>query len=499
MGPDSTAGQPASSGNSTTILQLRSPDGDATGPPLDLPVSSTTEQLTTIVNELLGNEERLPYAFFLTSSRVEVTTELQAALSESSTGTEHVVSLTYQPQSLFRVRSVTRCTASLPGHTEAVLSAVFSPDSSQIASGSGDTTVRLWRPHSQLPDKTLAGHTNWVLTVSFSPDGEKLASASMDCTVRVWNPRTGEASSKPLKGHKKWITCLAWEPYHINAACSRLVSGSKDGSLRIWNVPRAASERTLGGHTASITCVKWAGDGHIYSTSQDRTIKVWNPATGLPVRNLGAHGHWVNTMALSSDYVLKCGAFVMFDEVVEKAGDKASRKITPEEAKSRYEKVTAAAGGKERLVSGSDDFTLLLWDGIDPGSSSTVSKALSPTARMTGHQQLVNEVCFSPDGVYIASASFDKSVRVWEAATGKFLATLRGHVGAVYRVVWSADSRLLLSASKDSTCKVWDVRTRKLKSDLPGHADEVYAVDWSADGKVAVSGGKDRVLKLWHH
>jgi len=72
---------------------------------------------------------------------------------------------------------------------------------------------------------------------------------------------------------------------------------------------------------------------------------------------------------------------------------------------------------------------------------------------MTGHQQLINDVKFSPDGRIIASASFDKSVKLWNSNNGTYIASLRGHVQAVYSVAWSADSRLLVSGSADSTLK----------------------------------------------
>ncbi len=144
----------------------------------------------------------------------------------------------------------------------------------------------------------------------------------------------------------------------------------------------------------------------------------------------------------------------------------------------------------ERLISGSDDFTMILWN-------PEVDR--KPICRMTGHQQLINDVKFSPDGRLIASASFDKSIKLWDGKTGKFIATLRGHVQQVYQLSFSSDSRLLVSGSADSTLKVWDLRVKKLLIDLPGHADEVYAVDWSPDGQKVASGGKDKVLKLWRY
>ena len=87
-------------------------------------------------------------------------------------------------------------------------------------------------------------------------------------------------------------------------------------------------------------------------------------------------------------------------------------------AKERFDK--SLVGGHERLVSGSDDFTMFLWEPYI---------AKKPLKRMTGHQQLVNQVEFSPCGQYIASASFDKSIKLWDGLNGKFITSFRGHVG----------------------------------------------------------------------
>ena len=71
-------------------------------------------------------------------------------------------------------------------------------------------------------------------------------------------------SSAP-QGHRKWITGLAWEPAHVRLPSRRVASGSRDGDLRVWDVARRATQFVLSGHTLAVTCVKWGGDGVIYS------------------------------------------------------------------------------------------------------------------------------------------------------------------------------------------------------------------------------------------
>ena len=443
---------------------------------LDLPINITVDKLQTICNALLQHEEPIPFAFYVND--VEVIDSLEKNIGENFSCSEDVLEIVYQPQAIFKVRAVTRCTGSLEGHKEAVISVAFSPDGQCLASGSGDTTVRFWDIYTQTPQFTCEGHKHWVLCISWSPCGRKLVSACKNGTILLWNPKTGEQIGRAMSGHKMWVTSLCWEPFHKNPECQYLVSASKDCDLRIWDTVRAQVVRILSGHTKSVTSVKWGGSGLIYSASQDRTIKVWRAEDGILCRTLEGHAHWVNTLALNVDYVLRTGPFHL--------GKNASETETSVEyAKKQYESI-----GEEILVSGSDDFTLYLWK---------PEKEKKSIARMTGHQQLINDVKFSPNGRVIASASFDKSIKLWESSTGTYIASLRGHVQVVYSIAWSADSRLLASGSADSTLKVWSMKTKKLCQDLPGHSDEVYVVDWSPDGLRVASGGKDKVLRLWQN
>ncbi|GMH61097.1 hypothetical protein TrRE_jg4006, partial [Triparma retinervis] len=307
------------------MVQLVSSTGTTTFPPIDVPINSTVPQLESLVHNLLNPDsdsdsdsdedevekkkkkkkkrkvESTPYAFYLsphvnpsgtneTPEDKELTTSLVDAIksfnnappkegSDSSSGppivsTERTLTVTFQPLAVYKVRPVTRCTDTMPGHTEAVLHVQYSPSGRHLASGGGDTTVRFWDTNTSLPKFTCQGHRNHVLTVSWSPCGTQFASGDKSGTLIIWDPKTGQ-SRWTYKAHSRWITGLSWEPMHRGASCERIATSSKDGLAKVFNVRLQRVEFTLSGHTDSVEAVKWGGEGLIYTASRDRTVKVW--------------------------------------------------------------------------------------------------------------------------------------------------------------------------------------------------------------------------------
>jgi ribosome assembly protein 4 len=97
----------------------------------------------------------------------------------------------------------------------------------------------------------------------------------MDGEVRLWQPHKGTASVALLKGHRKGITSLAWEPAHLALPCRRVASGGRDNVVKIWDAVHKKCTLTLSSHTNVVSAIKWGGDGLLYSASRDTSILVW--------------------------------------------------------------------------------------------------------------------------------------------------------------------------------------------------------------------------------
>jgi WD40 repeat protein len=142
------------------------------------------------------------------------------------------------------------------------------------------------------------------------------------------------------------------------------------------------------------------------------------------------------------------------------------------------------------LASGSEDRTVRIWD---VASGREVRSLV-----LTGHGLRVHNIIFSPDSRLLASGNADGTVRIWEVASGRQVHALKGHIDKVYSVAFSPDGALVASGSGDSRVILWDAVAGKEVRTLEGHKDAVFGVAFSPDGRLLASGSADKTLKLWN-
>ncbi|MEO8893517.1 MAG: serine/threonine-protein kinase, partial [Coleofasciculaceae cyanobacterium] len=126
------------------------------------------------------------------------------------------------------------------------------------------------------------------------------------------------------------------------------------------------------------------------------------------------------------------------------------------------------------------------------------TKTISVAKTITGHTSFINYLLISPDGQTLASASADKTIKLWNLATGKEIRTLRGHTSFVNYIVISPDGQTLASASADKTIKLWNLATGKEIRTLTSHTSFVNYLAISRDGQILVSASADKTIKLWN-
>jgi eukaryotic-like serine/threonine-protein kinase len=381
----------------------------------------------------------------------------------------------------------------------------FSPDGRRIALAGFDGTLRLMDSSTGRETLTIYAHPSLVADVAFSPDGHRLASASYDHTVRLWdaNPLAGDPQAPhcvTLTGHKQQVSGVVFSPDG-----RWLATASWDGTLKLWDFsgrgepgvstskgPRAISLRhTLRGHGGNVIGVAFSSDKRtLASAGWDNTVKLWElhaPEGGSPTEQRTIRlTERVSSIGFSPNGRLlaigQANGIALCDPATGSQAHPFQRTPAPVPA------VAFSPDSRHLITAGASDPAIKVWDVAGEKLLFEIRHYSNPNA----------SVAVSPDGRLIASpgrdqAAGENTVKVWnvnwEAQTHSEYRTLKGHVGYVWKVAFSPDGCYLASGSWDSTVKVWNLNAPRSAEPitLHGHAGFIQSLAFSPDGQLLAS------------
>lgn len=304
----------------------------------------------------------------------------------------------------------------------------------------------------------LAGHQGEVYICAWNPVSKQLASGSRDGVCRLWNfhgvdkekwtavdsqlsLRSAVLSHTVYPGQRfKDVTSISWSPDGQSFA-----TGCYDGSVRIWD-SQGALKAMMQEHSGPIFCLSWSKSGkYLLSGSHDRRTNVYNPIDGSVVKAFLHH----SAPVFDTDW--------LDDDI---------------------------------FATSSADMSIVIC---------TVSSADGkPLHTFTGHESEINTVRFSPNGQLLASCSDDNTAKIWSFRNG-LIHTLSGHTKEIYTMRWAAQesNQLLCTASFDGTVKVWDASLGKELHTISRHNQAVYSIAPSPNGQLLAIGCLGGYVSVW--
>ncbi|PGH29834.1 F-box and WD-40 domain-containing protein MET30 [[Emmonsia] crescens] len=349
-----------------------------------------------------------------------------------------------------------RCTTKIfRGHTNGVMCLQFQDNI--LATGSYDTTIKIWDTETGQELRTLRGHQSGIRCLQF--DDTKLISGSLDWTIKVWNWRTGECIST-YAGHQSGVICL-----HFDSTI--LASGSMDNTVKIWNF-EDKSTRVLRGHKDWVNSVKVdTASRTVFTASDDLTVRLWDLDTGNVIHSYVGHvGQVQQVLPLPREF-----EFEEHDAECADDGQSTTSGDPSSEYEFHHHHGTLSRQQPQQ----------------HPARSPSPSHTVPPSF----------EAIFK-DGRplpprYMLTASLDLTIRLWEVSTGRCLRTFFGHVEGVWAL--GADTLRLVSGAQDNMAKVWDPRTGRCERTFTGHSGPITCIGLS-DSRFA-TGSEDSEVRMY--
>ncbi|TFK40374.1 WD40-repeat-containing domain protein [Crucibulum laeve] len=342
-------------------------------------------------------------------------------------------------------------------HGSSVFAVACHPTEPLAASGGEDDLGYIWDITDGEVIVKLTGHTDSVISTVWSADGEMIATGGMDGKIRIWrrvgkeNYRTWEFLTE-LQGPDE-VMFLRWHPKG-----NVLLAGSNDSTLWLWQLPSGNTMQVFAGHTGAVNCGEFTPDGkRIISADADGTLIFWDPRSPSPIFKLTADDARFNLDGVTSLAVNTSSTLAV---------------------------VGGAAGGV-RVISLSKGEVVNALGGHTEGESIEAVVFVDLTGSSTG------------PGVAVTGATDGKAC-IWDLTTMRLRATLE-HEDAITTLLAHPAPKpyLLISGSADKTLRTWDARTGKLIRIHKGHLAPVLGASLGLGGSVIVSGGDDGICAVY--
>ncbi|MBS0210231.1 MAG: protein kinase [Planctomycetes bacterium] len=397
------------------------------------------------------------------------------------------------------------------GHTDSVLSLVFSRRGERLLSTSYDGTARLWDTASGQLICTLGGHSWWVWSAAFSHNEAEIITASQDGTAIVWSiaDEIGiQAGSTSARRPPRTVRNHAGAVYAVAVSSDgvRVATGGYDKRALLWKAgdvqpfrlsavlsakQAALSITELKAHTAAVHALSFSPDGRRLATGGlDNAINIWDVAAGKLLKSLRGHAGQVRSCCFSPDgkYVLSGGhdgQVKLWD--VDKYEE--VRVIGQRVLRGHADAVLCASFSPDgqQVVTASRDRTAKIWNARTGEEDKTFEE---------GHTFLASTVLFFPDGKKLLTAAVDGTTLVWDTASGTQLLRLND-TGRSAAAALSFDARTILTGGSDKTAKLWDAANGALVRKLPAHRTEITAVALSRDGRWLFTGESSGRCNVW--